>query len=112
MNITWGLLSKYRNELYGFSIIWIILFHGIILKKCSLPTSLKLLEDFLKRGNLGVEIFLFLSGCCLYFSMKEDDNILNFYRKRLLRIFSSLSIICGTYWFWTCVVQQQNIVKL
>ena len=89
MNLTWGLLSKYKNELYGFSIIWIILFHGIILKKCALPKSLKIIENFLKHGNLGVEIFLFLSCVCLYFSMRSDNNILNFYRKRLIRIFSS-----------------------
>lgn len=111
MNLSWGLLSKYRNELYGFSIIWIILFHGIILKKCALPKSLKILEDFLERGNLGVEIFLFLSGVCLYSSMKNDCNILNFYKKRLIRIFSSLFIICGTYWFYTCIIQGKNFIK-
>lgn len=111
MNLTWGLLSKYRNELYGFSIIWIVLFHGIILKKCALPKSFQIIENFLQRGNLGVEIFLFLSGVCLYFSMKNDDNILNFYKKRLIRIFSSLLMICGTYWFYTCIIQQPDYIK-
>lgn len=86
MNVTWGILSKYRNELYGFSIIWIILFHGLELKKTVLPKALKFIEPFLKHGNCGVEIFLFLSGICLYFSLKKNQDIIYFFKKRVSRI--------------------------
>ena len=51
-------------ELYGFSILWIMLFHGIILKNTALPSKFRFLTRFLENGNCGVEIFLFLSGIC------------------------------------------------
>ena len=44
MNITWGILSKYKNELYGFSIIWIILFHGLELRRASLGKALDIFK--------------------------------------------------------------------
>ena len=27
MTLSWGLLSKYRNQIYGLSIIWIVIYH-------------------------------------------------------------------------------------
>lgn len=111
MNVTWGILSKYRNELYGFSIIWIILFHGLELKKTVLPKALKFIEPFLKHGNCGVEIFLFLSGICLYFSLKKNQDIIYFFKKRVSRILGSFLLIDASYWLFTCVYQKQNVLE-
>lgn len=86
MQISWNILSKYRNELYGFSILWIILFHGLNVKNSSLCKELEVLSGFIKHGNCGVEIFLFLSGMCLYYSFKNNEKVVQFYIKRLKRI--------------------------
>ena len=78
-------LSKYRSFLYGFSTLWILLFHC----RTQIPAEglLRPLSYFQSLGNCGVEIFLFLSGFGLYHSMEKDSNILTFYKKRLLRVF-------------------------
>lgn len=109
MNIYWGIFSKYKTELYGFAILWIMLFHGIILKNTILPSKLRFLTKFLEHGNCGVEIFLFLSGICLFFSMKKDSDSLAFIRKRLVRVFFPLLIIDGCYWAYTCIIQKHSI---
>lgn len=111
MNISWGILSKYRNELYGFSIIWIILFHGLELKQTALPKAIKCIEPFLKHGNCGVEIFLFLSGICLYFSLIKDNNICFFFKKRISRLIGAFLLIDGSYWMYTCVYQKHSVLS-
>ena len=83
-----SLVSKYRAEIMGLSIIWIMLFHSEI----PVPSSI-----FLKvlwyvfvsfGGGFGVNIFLILSGFGLMFSaLKRDDNnqeenVLFFYKRR------------------------------
>lgn len=97
MVIKWSILSKYRNELYGISILWIILFHGLQFKNFSLSNELKILDGIIKHGNCGVEIFLFLTGISLYYSLKSHDNLRIFYINRLKRIFLPLLIIDGSY---------------
>lgn len=111
MNISWNILSKYRNELYGISILWIVLFHGVILKKVELSNELSVLTGILKHGNCGVEIFLFLSGISLYYSMKKEPNAKKFYVKRLKRIVIPLVLIEGTYWFYNCVILKNDFLE-
>lgn len=110
MNITWGILSKYRNELYGFSIIWIILFHGMNLAKTDSPKIFSFLKPFLKHGNCGVEIFLFLSGISLYFSMKNNNDIIQFYKNRLSRLIVPFFLIDGIYWGYTCLYKKEDFM--
>lgn len=65
-----NIISKYRNEIYGFSIIWIVLFHGAAINNVDYSFGFSVLyplQAFLSIGNVGVDIFLFLSGVCLYF---------------------------------------------
>ncbi len=75
------LISKYRNEIYGFSALWIALYHAFL---CKCYWKYPLFP--LRLGILGVEIFLFLSGISLYFSFTKVKNIRQFYKKRILRI--------------------------
>lgn len=112
MQINWNILSKYRNELYGFSIIWIILFHGLInIKPSALSKELSVLTGLIKHGNLGVEIFLFLSGISLYYSMKRDSDVYNFYIKRLKRIVIPFFIIDAVYWLCIYIINCNNIIE-
>lgn len=65
-----SLLSTYRKELMGVSAIAVILCHangrGVLL-----PPILQHVFDF---GNLGVDVFLLLSGIGMYFSLGGADS--------------------------------------
>ncbi len=75
------LLSKYRTQLMGMAILWVMFYHSHINVE---PYSIL---KFVKRiGYLGVDIFMLLSGFGVYFSISKDNSIKNFYKKRALRI--------------------------
>ena len=80
-------LMKYRTEIFGIAAIWIVIFH--VYNYVSLP-----LPDFPGRyiifkiisfGNMGVDMFLFLSALGLYYSMSKN-NISRFYNNRFKRV--------------------------
>ena len=73
-------ISTYRSELMGWSILWIMMLHFTF-------NQIKPLGFIAQYGFAGVEIFLFVSGFGLYFSLDKDHQIIRFYKKRLLRIF-------------------------
>ena len=57
-----NIISKYRNEIYGFSIIWIVLFHGAAINNVDYSFGFSVLyplQAFLSIGNVGVDIFYF-----------------------------------------------------
>lgn len=86
MQFSWKLLSKYRTEIMGISALWILVFHLITQKLIKLDVLSELL-GILTHGNLGVDIFLLLSGMGLYCSYKKlEENTLVFYKKRLKRL--------------------------
>jgi len=92
--LNWGILSTYRDEVYGLSILWIMLFHGYLCEVYyfeGVPV-LEYLGKFLGYGNMGVEIFLFLSGICMYFSFCKNREIIPFIRRRFLRVFPPLLV--------------------
>ncbi len=78
-NIEWVRLSQYRGVLMGIAIIMIVLFH-VALPRSSAFFGLK------RMGNMGVDIFFFLSGIGLWFAWIKCPRVAHFYRRRLLRI--------------------------
>ena len=79
-------ISNYRSELMGWSILWIMMLHfGFY--------SIVPLGFVAQYGYAGVEIFMFVSGFGLYFSLDKNPSLLIFYRRRLLRIFPTYYII-------------------
>ncbi|MDR3339411.1 MAG: acyltransferase [Candidatus Symbiothrix sp.] len=68
-------LTKYRTQLMGVAMLWVLFFHlgGHI-------------PSFKPCGYGGVDLFLFLSGMGLFFSLTKNDNKINFYKKRIVRI--------------------------
>ena len=94
----WGMLSRVRPELFGCAMIGIVIFHLCedILKVCGKTGSWyrfsRLYEILI--GSSGVEIFVILSGVGLCFSMHKNNDILGFYKKRLIRILPGY-ILCG-----------------
>lgn len=87
-------ISKYRTELYGISILWIMIFHSRAICGYIWPMALR----FIHFGNMGCEIFLFISGICLYFSFAKDNRMIPYLKKRAIRIWVPLLIICLPYW--------------
>ncbi|MBQ9671858.1 MAG: acyltransferase [Prevotella sp.] len=79
-------LSTFRSELMGWSILWIMALHFRFI-------TLKPLGFIAQYGFSGVEIFMFVSGLGLYYSLRKDDHLTTFYRKRLLRIFPTYYLI-------------------
>lgn len=86
-------IAKYRTELMGVAILWVILFHLPDLTK-----NVSFLDSFVmfiqSIGYAGVDIFFFLSGFGLTFGWQiKQYKISEFYQRRLLRI-------VPTYWLW------------
>lgn len=76
---TYRKILKYRSHLMGMAILWVVFFH----MKVTLPT--KLIEFVWKIGYGGVDIFFFLSGIGVYYSLKKNT-VEEFYLRRLKRI--------------------------
>ena len=107
-------LSKYRTELYGFSILWIMIFHGDAI--CDVTyfhrfPALHFVDRFIGWGNMGVEIFILLAGISAYYSFSKDSNALSFYRKRAKRIYIPILLICWPYWIWQLATGAINLKK-
>lgn len=86
-----GNISKYRGELMGFAIIIVMLFH-VSLSRNSPWFGLR------RMGNLGVDIFFFLSGIGLWYSWTKQQCYRHFYLNRALRIYPAWLIIAGYYY--------------
>lgn len=110
LSLKWGLISKYRNQIYGFSILWIVVFHiwETFNKKLVLNWAV---IDIVKRGNMGVDIFLLLSGVSLYFAMKKNpDQTLNqFYRRRFSKIFRIYLTVCVPFFLFMFLTGNYSI---
>jgi len=104
-------LSKYRGEMYGVSMIWIVLHHAYLIGYEWSGAS-----SVFAVGYLGVEVFLFLSGISLFFSFTADNSLLHFYIKRILRLLVPVFIILFPYYLWAFVQQgaspSQLFIKL
>lgn len=106
------LLSKYRKALMGFAALWILLFHEWM------PVFddyrfLSLGERFIKRiGFCGVDIFLFLSGIGMVYSLEHSGSLSSFYLKRIKRVlfpFIISAIFIGRWEHWPFSTFIKNI---
>lgn len=75
-----------------------MLFHGANLKTVHLEKVSTVLSTVLLFGNVGVDMFLFLSGIGCFFSYKKLSSPDQFYWKRILRIAPPYLIFSGAYW--------------
>ena len=93
-------ISEARNVIFGIATLWIGLFHSDFLS-LEPYTNNKVLIDIFKTfrgtGNVGVDMFLFLSGVGLFFSFTKDSHVLSFWKKRLMRVLPSAFLIAVFY---------------
>ncbi|MBQ8210395.1 MAG: acyltransferase [Clostridia bacterium] len=103
--LNWGLLSKYRTELYGVATLMIMVFH------CQHFIQFPgILNTIGKHLNYGVDIFLLLSGICLYFSFSKDSNYGTFMKKRCERTLVPYLIIGLFFWIWKYIIAEPDIL--
>ena len=85
-------ISRYRGELMGAAMLFIILFH------VALPRE-NAFFGLRRMGNVGVDMFLFLSGIGLWFSWMKNPSAKHFFIRRYLRIYPAWLIIALTRLF-------------
>lgn len=98
-----SVVSQYRNEMFGLSILSIIVFHfceAVLLTKNPAAAYAYNFANTYNQilSSAGVEIFLFLSGMGLFYSMKKNGNVLQFYSKRFKRVLIPYLIFGLIYW--------------
>lgn len=94
MNFNYNSISKYRNELMGLSIILIMICHNTM----DFPGFLHNVNSGIKMlCNTGVDLFFLFSGFGCYYSFFKNNNVLTFYKKRLIRIFIPFLFVMVIY---------------
>ena len=110
-----GVISKYRTQLMGIAAILILVCHA--------PGNNVLMPQFLLRlceqGQYGVDIFLFLSGVGLSYSMQKANlqktgmgGHYRWYLKRYKKIFLPYMIIAFPYCFYKYLFEDSSIISL
>ena len=107
---TFKILSDYRSFLMGIAIISIIIFH--VTEDCHnyhymFNGVIKLYYNYISA--VGVDIFLLLSGLGLLYSMKKNDNIKEFYKKRYLKILIPYLVVAIPALIQFCIAYNQDI---
>lgn len=115
INFKWEDISRYKTEIYGFSILWIMLFHAIAILGLHYTftghVAFRILDVFLGGGNMGVETFLFCSGVCLYFSYHRNPDMKRFLTRRFIRLFLPVFVISGAYWIWKYLIEEGSVAR-
>ena len=88
-----GVISARRPGLFGAAILWIMLFHS------SLEIAWEPLHLIKATGYAGVDVFLFLSGIGLFYSMEKDPSPVRFYKKRAVRVLLPYLLVAVV---WEC----------
>lgn len=100
----WGDLSRYRSQLYGISMIWIVIFHAYEAFYDQL--NFRWLSSVIfNNGSIGVDIFLFLSGISMRYSMGRYErlgffNLMDFYKRRFGKLLKIYLIFCVPFTVW------------
>lgn len=86
-----GDISRYRGEMMGLAMLFVILFH-VALSRDNPFYGLR------RCGNVGVDLFLFLSGVGLWHGWVRRPDVWAFYRRRMLRLLPAW-LICATAFY-------------
>ncbi len=96
-------ISEERSVLMGIATVAVMLFHSYSLRFEEIFASDFLCDvfDYIQSlGNIGVDIFLFMSAFGLYYSFSKDGDVVSFYRKRVLRIIPTAVLIAALYYLY------------
>ena len=99
-------ISTCRSALMGIAILWVVFYH--------FGFHTPIISHVTRFGYTGVDIFMFLSGFGLFYSLQKKQGLSNYLKKRVVRIFPSyfligiaLSLFCypdENFWnyLWRC----------
>lgn len=79
-------ISIYRSELMGWAILWIMMLHFGF-------STIWPLGFIAQYGYAGVDIFMFVSGFGLSFSLDKKTSLWDFYLRRIVRIFPAYYMV-------------------
>ena len=106
-NVNLRLLSEYRTPLMGIAALMIILCHangyGV-----AVPHAVR---SLLTLGNMGVDIFLFLSGIGCFYSLSKEPDTAKKKKKRFVRIFIPYALMQIPFWMYKLVVGDFEFIK-
>ena len=90
----YSLLSRYRGELMGIAMLWVMLFHAYQLNVAFLSVRLLRLTGF-----AGVDMFLLLSGMgiCCSLARREREPYGRYLGRRLRRLLPAFWLVVGPY---------------
>ena len=84
-------ISRYRGELMGLAMLFVMLFH------VAMPKSYAM-YGLVRCGNVGVDMFLLLSGIGLWYAWSKRPRLIDFYWRRYIRIYPAwLLMACLFY---------------
>lgn len=102
-----------RNLIMGIATLFIIIFHTYL--DYGNITDNKIISSLIlslyHRFNVGVDIFLFVSGIGLYFSFKKNKLSI-FYKNRFIRIIPSFLLAMILFYIYFVKILDINILKL
>ena len=121
------LLLEKRNTIYGMCALWIVLFH--IFRRIGMP-YIPIVTNIVGIGNIGVDIFVFLSGLCLSLSAEKRKEfqlhvsertrdffwgvqataLFNYYKRRFKRILVPYFLICIPYYLWYAMFEKHGSI--
>ena len=110
-------ISKARSFLMGLAALWVMAYHsGIGFHMTDggwLSHVLYILgyEAYVIKsiGQIGVDIFLFVSAIGLYYSLRKNDDVSSFYRRRFKRILPEYLTV---FLIWLLLFQREGILSV
>lgn len=105
------LISQYRALLMGIAIVMIAFCHpDVALKHNGLPVSK--IASVLHLCTVGVDIFMFLSGFGLWYSLKKKPDVKSYEKRRIRKLLPPYLIIAGiTYLLYDIPIKNLGIQK-
>ena len=89
--INFSSLSDYRTELMGAAMLFVMLFH-VGMDRHSTFYALH------RIGNVGVDIFLLLSGIGLWYAWQKKPSLKHFYWRRFVRLYPAWLIMAMLFY--------------
>lgn len=89
-------ISKYRTQLMGMAAFGVLAHH--IFTELYTSVSIPIVTQIFARGNIGVDIFLIVSGMGLFVSITKKDNLIEFYSRRVIKVIVPWLLMSIPYW--------------
>lgn len=100
-NFTWKTVMNHRNVIFSFAAMWIMIYP--IYLRYYWP-YIPVVSQIIVIGNMGVDVFVFLSAIGLSFSI-EKNTTKEFYINRIKRVFAPFLLIAVPFYIWDSFTQ-------